>query len=970
MSRPRVHRRLVVAGCIWFWFSSLRLVTADISLAREEDAATTSNGNKEDDSHTHNDRRLRKNKRYHRQQAATRRASLLEETLSSSPPAAPSLVKGRPKLAQQSSLPRGALNAATAERILREQIPSYYYVPKYGRRWYEGLLMSITASSTSPETLAHFAPKRCKTSRNSKSKGLMRKNKALMDNKSRMNNNYPLKSRSRSKGTSKSKSKGRSKGKRKMMMMGKSKSDYYFCPEEAGDEGEDEKEEVDLEDLFGPLGMVTCSSVIRTFQSTVSCNLNGQPQFPTGAEQAALETSFQDTYNTLSFGNCDGYFRQLDGVSLTVGTSPLNNDQATNDGQADEERTRRLQFGTMTTTTTTGSNNFGSRPSSSSSSSTVASGSDSFMVTGTCRNCPVTSVGSFLLFDDVFRRKRRGLQESNAEGGGAVIPIMNENGQDAGMDVCECPLSALSGTNGTLLPPNAPTADEFLRAFNLDIERLVNEGVLFNVDSINSLEEEAPTLDGDIEVPCDPILTEFTSYVYVDIVRSGEEPLDIFALADDLVLLERAFEQAYNEIVLAQCDRYFRETKLDGTEAFLTFADDFLSVDALYFQVNATCRGCDPTEDGFFSLFDILPPPPPPPPPANGQRHLSHGKNSNHHHRHHHYSKSSSFNENEPKSFIRHMQAINDDENFCTCPALTSIYRLAPTLPEFQEGWNGKISELVEAGQTVTDITAIRILGEEPRPLPGEPTNGEAGTDERDAPMTQEPTGGEAGTDEMEVLMTQEPTNGETGAVEVEIACSPNIEEFSVNLKFTMNGVAIGPAYPIIASDKEIIVLTFAPVYNELTYANCDGFFRMVEAASLKDIPAGQTLVFQVAATCRNCNVDADGFFSLFDNEARERQLQASSYSFAKINRSKNEFSENEHNIPAEGSLLRGLQAVDDICMCPTMTTNNLQQPLPMAPALEAFQDAFNARLSELTDMGQLSAPFLFDFWAEASNQE
>jgi hypothetical protein len=144
----------------------------------------------------------------------------------------------------------------------------------------------------------------------------------------------------------------------------------------------------------------------------------------------------------------------------------------------------------------------------------------------------------------------------------------------------------------------------------------------------------------------------------------------------------------------------------------------------------------------------------------------------------------------------------------------------------------------------------------------------------------------------------------------------------------------------------------------------------MIESAMLSEDAMGQ-YSFEIGATCRDCNVRADNFFSLFDNSGtRKRSLEASS-SDSSVNNRMEDSLDNGYSNPSEESLLRGLQATDDVCLCPTMTTNNLQQLLPMAPTVESFQDALNARTSELAAVGQLSFAFEFVLGSEeAINQE
>lgn len=181
------------------------------------------------------------------------------------------------------------------------------YVPKYGRRYGSDSQGGFTASGHyEPPPARQHPPTNYfedyndyssgsasyRTEPCAKSKG---KKKSKSDHKQQ--HKYV---KAKSYWNSKSKTKGRSGGgsyanSAKSTSKGRS---YY--------ENECEDDE-DVEEI-------TCSANIEDFGSSVTVIFNGDPQFLTAPEQVALERSFEDTYNQLTFANCDGLFRQIESV--------------------------------------------------------------------------------------------------------------------------------------------------------------------------------------------------------------------------------------------------------------------------------------------------------------------------------------------------------------------------------------------------------------------------------------------------------------------------------------------------------------------------------------------------------------------------------------------------------------------------------------------------------------------------------
>ena len=63
---------------------------------------------------------------------------------------------------------------------------------------------------------------------------------------------------------------------------------------------------------------ILCSTNIEEFETAVLVSFVGEPEFLTGREQLALEESFENVYNELTFANCDGFFRMVQSATLFV----------------------------------------------------------------------------------------------------------------------------------------------------------------------------------------------------------------------------------------------------------------------------------------------------------------------------------------------------------------------------------------------------------------------------------------------------------------------------------------------------------------------------------------------------------------------------------------------------------------------------------------------------------------------------
>lgn len=110
---------------------------------------------------------------------------------------------------------------------------------------------------------------------------------------------------------------------------------------------------------------VPCSDTVSQFTSKIVVGLEGNPELLTAEETAALEVSFKDSYNDLSFVRCDAFHRKV--LNVTV----LKASVLSLEGRQVQDESTAKENSTATVTTR---------------SSDVAL----FTVVGECRDCPVS----------------------------------------------------------------------------------------------------------------------------------------------------------------------------------------------------------------------------------------------------------------------------------------------------------------------------------------------------------------------------------------------------------------------------------------------------------------------------------------------------------------------------------------------------------------------------------------------------
>lgn len=263
-----------------------------------------------------------------------------------------------------------------------------------------------------------------------------------------------------SKSKSKSKSKGKSKGK------GASCQDSNMLASDSTDMNDNA--------ALPPPQEIACNTTIVEYNSSVMATFNGQPERLTGNEMRVLEDAFQGVYNEMTYANCDKYFRTIQAVTLTVPNTnrPRRGLQQQGDDDRREDDSLPAAFNAKVGTT----------------------------------DYPITESSTFLLFDDASRRRELlwNIPHAGNDRVGAntakgsrhtrrnqELSPASSSSSDMGLCLCPIPPDQISGPlQQDDLEPNAPTIDEFLRSFNLEIERLVDEGIIVNIDSIGALEEQ------------------------------------------------------------------------------------------------------------------------------------------------------------------------------------------------------------------------------------------------------------------------------------------------------------------------------------------------------------------------------------------------------------------------------------------------------------------------------------------------
>jgi len=180
--------------------------------------------------------------------------------------------------------------------------------------------------------------------------------------------------------------------------------------------------------------VVNCTGQKQNFTSNVVANLEGNPELMTEEERVALERSFLETYNALTFARCDSKFRQVVEVRLVSGLDSRRlveyhadfdvmwESNATYSNSTDGNHTNDEDFDMMWDFNGTYSNSTGRNYTTvgniTNSTQKITSSAPKrktpavYQVFGSCRNCEVSDSGTFTLFDEAFRLRRSLLEDS------------------------------------------------------------------------------------------------------------------------------------------------------------------------------------------------------------------------------------------------------------------------------------------------------------------------------------------------------------------------------------------------------------------------------------------------------------------------------------------------------------------------------------------------------------------------------
>ena len=188
---------------------------------------------------------------------------------------------------------------------------------------------------------------------------------------------------------------------------------------------------------------VACSPNQREFTALTEMRLEGRQQLLDLAERKILKGVFMGIYNDLTTTNCDSYHRKInivnfirmsnsvqetydyqDMIHSNVTTLTANESQLLDDWFNNGNPNYQDQYGNDTTRTRR--RQLQQQPQNDAAASLnetdvgVSDVAIIYEVIGTCRDCPLTDVGAFQLYDDSFRRRHR---RSLMVGSGGTSPM-------------------------------------------------------------------------------------------------------------------------------------------------------------------------------------------------------------------------------------------------------------------------------------------------------------------------------------------------------------------------------------------------------------------------------------------------------------------------------------------------------------------------------------------------------------------
>jgi hypothetical protein len=301
---------------------------------------------------------------------------------------------------------------------------------------------------------------------------------------------------------------------------------------------------------------VNCSSKKTRFHSAIYVELDIELETLTSDEKAAIEESFLESYNALTFSTCDAFFRELLEVQI-VPSQIRRRDLLSSRRSLQESNTTGM---TSNETNATESNTIGMTSNETNVTDAPLSESEIqvmeerfpavFSVRGTCRNCPVSENGNYQLFDDVLsdmmnRMLSAKKEPTSYESGSAIAPLSHARhlARNSRPKVCSCP-SDVSPTDD-----DAPTDDAFILLLNARLQELQAVGVVMNFGLVEDLVEATDLCSGESFKP--------ETALYAISFSS-----DVDTVEDDT--LAEAFRLAFNSQRQDDCDALIAEVSIWG----------------------------------------------------------------------------------------------------------------------------------------------------------------------------------------------------------------------------------------------------------------------------------------------------------------------------------------------------------------------------------------------------------------------
>jgi len=303
-----------------------------------------------------------------------------------------------------------------------------------------------------------------------------------------------------------------------------------------------------------------CGSFSRDFNSFVLLDFDLDRQ-PSVQEIQALEEAFRTVYNRLTFETCDPYFRTITSATLDlkVRTSTTSSQAGTASASSTANRTvdvaanssdpemllaRQSKAASNVTQNSTTYADLNINVNGTDDAVKRTTGKAVFTIQGNCRLCPVSSSGSFTLFDDAmgaFRRRMEATDEStfdafthaderrrrNLAQALDLVQLnspanMTTSSNNTGNTSSTCFCGAETPSNVTANATNNTSATgsatfvsyslkSFLEGFTEEVQELKQVGRIETVQSVGDLIEEGQ------QVQCGNNIQSFRSEVFSDL---------------------------------------------------------------------------------------------------------------------------------------------------------------------------------------------------------------------------------------------------------------------------------------------------------------------------------------------------------------------------------------------------------------------------------------------------------------------